>query len=1325
MSGGKCTPLGCLTAYPLCSSQTITKAWDNDKAGHRVVPISDQFSYVDYCYNVDGSVNTLKFYCNQSKEKTKITPNKCCSGNLDGTSFTLTHASNCCCKQQTTVFYIVDCGSCLPCDTATNHYIPVNLQSGDFQQVVNVATRNALQADCFNDVQYTVTDNGNSITVENVVNGDVCDVSDCGTCFCFEIITQGCTDLVDTYTITYCNGNISKIENENKTNFDISEFINIVDDDDDLGQILDTNNTITLNACNASPGCAWIGCWTRTRSRGIVRELTVLAASCSCIGGTFVFEFSETGTESLGCAPISETRPITDFCTVRDFDLINSGEFYRVSFEPDCCLGCENIFITTTLRKQNDGAFVRLANQEIEEQNAAMSQTFAYQKSFNKFTGKSENVRSDSYVPAFTSSDTLCACGVFDTGVIDISGFNYIATELLSDVSGSLKIYFYECACGTTLLRTFTRPYSCCDAFILFGSYAVRPYIRFVYTNGSCAQSSFHISTKVTKQALSGQILGLEDFIPSNIITSVNRSISTGKDPNCVYISEPLPGISSILSTNCVLCACGIYTSCIQDISGYNRVNVTINSDVDSATCGLELFFYADACGCCLIRRVPVTYTSTNQGKYFSYPTQGSYLSVKYTNGSCVQCTFNLQFNLDNNADTGFISPIDNPITGDLLGQLVKTVNSGQNPTGCFVNIPVGGKVESNSTSCILIACCCFTGCWESTSGYEAISIAIRSDQTSVCNGIYLQFADDACGTNTRIARRETYNFSNVNNISYYTWNSSLSQFFRVVYENNCIGQNDFFLDTFLHVGQTEIIQSSMNGQFTDVTQVSSVRAGIAAKTDCDPIYKPITAIDIACSCRRALCVNLGSATSDVGIKASTNWKATQTNISCMMAVQLTVNPLSCRHSIIIKNTSADTKIFVGACCSIDQCSSSFEIAAQQSLELPLGSCSDIWAISECVGLLCCTQTRNGSCVCSTGCPTSPCNVLTSNNTRASLTSACQTITVDGYSSQCIHTCISNIILGFEGRKQSGQCCDIIVNQTETQANVSLSTSITTTGICSYCCEYYIAVIAFDECNDTVTTVSGLGLTWSRLVCVCCEIPPNSCQGRLSVWTASGNGNAGSVTANFSGNVLDSTMSVHAISGVDICGTPIGCVYVNAAGSPSNSPILNCVATCSGDRVFAAVFVENACLTSCSCFTELTEVENADAEHSVLIQTCASVGGNITVNPSLCQSDDWVIIGFPLKQAPAINPQVTLTYLYCCVIGCISLSQTISSETDACYEVNITTDRAWNPADVQNVKARISRTNTGTAAAEIDHVYLKITESQLGSTVRVNTLELN
>ena len=153
-------------------------------------------------------------------------------------------------------------------------------------------------------------------------------------------------------------------------------------------QFISSRNTKTVTSADAAPASPWQGDWEPTREYGYDRILiTLSSATTSGLGGTFIFEFSEDSSTST----ITETRTIDDFATVRDFDLLNAGKFFRCSFEPDVGLSSNTVIITTQFARGYQGAFVRLGNQEIEEQNAALPQTFAYLKAF-RTGGKSIGV---------------------------------------------------------------------------------------------------------------------------------------------------------------------------------------------------------------------------------------------------------------------------------------------------------------------------------------------------------------------------------------------------------------------------------------------------------------------------------------------------------------------------------------------------------------------------------------------------------------------------------------------------------------------------------------------------------------------------------------------------------------------------------------------------------------------------------------------------------------------------------------------------------------------------------------------------------------------
>lgn len=209
-----------------------------------------------------------------------------------------------------------------------------------------------------------------------------------------------------------------------------------------FNQIPDAGNSQVVTSAEASPGSPWVGDWFQTRTLGINSNLTTLfSATTSGLGGTFTFQYSDDGITPT----ISETRDIDDFETIRDFPLKNAGEYYRVQFEPDVALGGNSVIINTQ-HSIFDQAFVRLANQQIEEQNAAMPQTFAYLKSFNPFTRKSLTVRPQSLDPDNSTTATLGADGIYRGTWREWSAVGYVGLSFscTASHSGNIRVEFSE-----------------------------------------------------------------------------------------------------------------------------------------------------------------------------------------------------------------------------------------------------------------------------------------------------------------------------------------------------------------------------------------------------------------------------------------------------------------------------------------------------------------------------------------------------------------------------------------------------------------------------------------------------------------------------------------------------------------------------------------------------------------------------------------------------------------------------------------------------------------------------------------------------------------
>lgn len=198
-------PLG---EVPLDSAQTVRKAWDNDKLGHRVVPVYEPYSYAEYTYNTDGSINTVSFYYNYEEEISTAGFVADVSSSLNGKSFTFYHPDD----TQTIIYYSVNGAATLPNDTDTKNYILVNILANDVGAVVAKATELAIRGESDYGTKYTITFYDNILKIINTSKGNVTDITDSGTGFEFNVIQQGVTNLIDTYTYVYdTDGNITSI----------------------------------------------------------------------------------------------------------------------------------------------------------------------------------------------------------------------------------------------------------------------------------------------------------------------------------------------------------------------------------------------------------------------------------------------------------------------------------------------------------------------------------------------------------------------------------------------------------------------------------------------------------------------------------------------------------------------------------------------------------------------------------------------------------------------------------------------------------------------------------------------------------------------------------------------------------------------------------------------------------------------------------------------------------------------------------------------------------------------------------------------------------
>lgn len=143
----------------------------------------------------------------------------------------------------------------------------------------------------------------------------------------------------------------------------------------------------------------------------------------------------------------------------------------------------------------------------------------------------------------------------------------------------------------------------------------------------------------------------------------------------------------------------GVYTGTGVSTLDYAMIFVNIYSDVASAVDGLSIQTSSDN----VTWRSAWTFTvPAGIEQRLSFPTNKLYYRVKYTNGETAQTTFDLQTVLKKNYSKPSSHRIKDAITEEHDATLQKSVITGEDSDGTFVNIEAGALndlkvIDSNS----------------------------------------------------------------------------------------------------------------------------------------------------------------------------------------------------------------------------------------------------------------------------------------------------------------------------------------------------------------------------------------------------------------------------------------------------------------------------------------------------------------------------------------------------------------------------------------------------------------------------------------------------
>lgn len=355
-----------------------------------------------------------------------------------------------------------------------------------------------------------------------------------------------------------------------------------------------------------------------------------------------------------------------------------------------------------------------------------------------------------------------------------------------------------------------------------------------------------------------------------------------------------------------------------------------------------------------------------------------------------------------------------------------------------------------------------------------------------------------------------------------------------------------------------------------------------------------------------------------------------------------------------------------------------------------------------------------------------PNNVQVSDNQYAVLDNTGDYVQAQSYTLAGNPFAITNLVMGVEAKGTQGFQTVALAGTTTgsagqagTSSPVQNLASVASASITPNAAHVYTAVVAHgDSLNpaQTVSTVSGLGLSWTR-VATAVTSTGSSARGHMELWVSSGSPTmSGPVTATFSGLVEDAIIWVSAWSGVD-ASNPIQASNTAVSGGATAFSVGAIAGTASNGRFVTAV---NAVSAATVVFTNpLTEDQpevDKDEVHLALAHgpAAASNAASGVVGVSV----RWQAISWTLRPAPVPLPAILVTYHLSPSgpAGTTSFSPPLST-TDGIYTIPIIGDRAWTKQDVQGMAVRVTiPTGSLPSTIEIDDIFLTITTTNGPST---------
>lgn len=406
-------------------------------------------------------------------------------------------------------------------------------------------------------------------------------------------------------------------------------------------------------------------------------------------------------------------------------------------------------------------------------------------------------------VNSYTATTGSLWTGNVFVGAGEQNDFNYVGVNLQTDESGTLTFEFSQN--GTDWSSYPTQEFTVAAGINeVHGAWKGTRYVRPKFTGADGSRTYFRIRTMYSYDPI---VLSapLNQPIGSDSDANIVRAVNIGQDPTGTFVNNKSDGIGFQTTVN--LASGDTFSSDVIDAQGYTQVQTHIVCDNDG-TLGFKFCSTSNCSGTTVgqngvERYLSVPYLASTGFQLYSAPAFTPYVQYTFTNGGTGTTTqLFYETKLLTKSLSGQLLGVNSFISPSMVGNLVRSVATGKQPDGDFVNAVADGTgfVTTNN----LLSGQTYTSDWIDTDGFNSISLFISADVPGSIDGLTVQFTDDVQAGTPIVRQTLNYSFTQFDVDRGYLELDFVPKLdgFRVTFTNGSTNQSSFFLQSDLRVNK-------------------------------------------------------------------------------------------------------------------------------------------------------------------------------------------------------------------------------------------------------------------------------------------------------------------------------------------------------------------------------------------------------------------------------------------------------------------------------------------------------------------------------------------